>query len=164
VTKLPKTTSFSGSQTTNKSKALISSLAPPNSKINLSTFYSPPTSGSTLTIEQYTSTVLVHLKQRICKLLRVKKVKADQKTTLLKLTNYYDLQNKQSLLLQINLSAYLAPLSYKKVCFLEFPDNPLQKTDRFLHHWYPRENNPHHHHHHKPLPQAFPTPHRPIYP
>jgi hypothetical protein len=91
--------------------------------------------------------VLAHLKQRIQKLLRVKRVRVDQKMTLLRSTNYYDLQNKQSLLPQINLPVYLAPPSYKKVHFLEFPDNPLCKNNKFLHHRYLRENNPHHHYH-----------------
>jgi hypothetical protein len=49
---------------------------------------------------------LKHLKKIIRKLL---KVKITQKTILLKLTNYYNPQKEQSLLLQINLPAYPVP-------------------------------------------------------
>jgi hypothetical protein len=108
--------------------------------------------------------VLALLKQKIQKLLKVKKVKADQKMTLLRSTSYYDPQNKQSLPLQINLPVYPAPPSYKKVHFLEFPDNPLQNQDRFIHHLHLRKNNWHHCHHCKPLPWDFPTLHRHTHP
>jgi hypothetical protein len=158
--KLPKTRSLTGFQTTNKSKTLISSLALPNSKKNLSTYHSPLTHGSTSTITQYTSTVLRRLKKITQKLLTAK---TSQRTIPSKSTNYYNPQKEQSLLLQINLPAYPEPHSYKKVRFLEFPDHTLQ-NNRFPHHLYPRENNPHHCHHHRPYHQVPPSSHKLIYP
>jgi hypothetical protein len=86
--------SLPGSQTTNKSKILTSSLALPNSRTNLSTYHSPPICENISTIGQYTSTALRHLKKKIQKLLIVK---TTQKAILLKSTSYYDLQKKQSL-------------------------------------------------------------------
>jgi hypothetical protein len=158
--KLPKTRSLTGFHTTNKSKTLISSLAPPNSTINPSTYHSPLTHGNTSTIGQYTSTVLKHLKKKIQILLAVK---TTWKTTPLRSTSYYDPQKKQSLPLQINLPAYPEPYNYKKVHFLEFPDHTLQ-NNRFPCHLYPRENNPHHHHHHGPFYQVPPSPHKLVHP
>src|SRR5437588_3846041 len=114
--------SLIGSQTTNKSKTLISSLALPNSKINPSTSHSPLTSGNTSTIRQYTLTALKHLRKSIQRLL---KVKTTRKVTPLKSTSYYNPWKEQSLPLQINLPAYPVPPSYKKVCFLKFPDHTL---------------------------------------
>jgi hypothetical protein len=92
--RLPKTISLTGSQNTNKLKTSISSPAPPNSRTNPSTYHSPLTHRSTSTIGQYTSMVLKHLKKITQKLLAVK---MSQKMILLKSTNYYNPQKKQSL-------------------------------------------------------------------
>jgi hypothetical protein len=57
-------------------------------------------------------------------------------------------------------ASLLGTPSYKKVCFLKFPDNHHQKQDRFPHCLYLRESNLPHPHLHKPYHWSFPTPYR----
>jgi ABC-type uncharacterized transport system involved in gliding motility auxiliary subunit len=120
--KLTKMRLSTGSQTTNKSKISISSLALPNSRINLSIYPSPLIHGNISTTKLYISTVLKHLKKSIQNLLTVR---ITQKVTPRESMSYYKQRKKQSPLLQINLPVYKEPHSYKKVRFLEFPDHTL---------------------------------------
>ena len=185
---LTKNKSLLGSHTKKSSKTLISTPEPDSSRIRTSTSMTTR-SGDTSIIKRYISTVQKLLNQIGKKLLIQKKKRtnptkkrvsprttvnpreriltANQETIPHESMPSSKAQKNPSTWQLRNSLANLIPPCKKQVHFLESPETHHQSQVKFLHHLYPKENNPHLHLDPAPwypLPQYQKDPPHPQYP